>query len=103
MNNGFLIIFIIDQWVKSASFGSERVYCTTIVSEKNASTITVFQTTLSFTFHDKIFEPISLSGDSLYITTRERHTGLCATNDTVVSLAWNAPAQEVFISFISIF
>jgi len=60
MNNDFPIIFVIYQWIKPASFRSERVYFTTIVSEKNASTITVFQTTLSFTFHDKIFELVSL-------------------------------------------
>ena len=103
MNNDFPIIFIIYQWIKPASFGSERVYDTTIVSEKNASTITVFQMTLSSSFHDKIFESVSLLGDSLYINTRERHTGLYATFDTVVNRAWNATAQMMFLSFIIIF
>jgi len=103
MNNEFPTFFIIYQWIKPASFGSERVYFTAVVSEKNAYTITVFQTTLSFTFHDEIFEPVSLPGDSLYINTRERHTGLYATFDTVVNRAWNATAQEVFLSFIIIF
>jgi hypothetical protein len=103
MNNNFPIIFIIYQWIKPASFGSERVYYTTVVSEKNASTITVFQMTLFFSFHDKIFEPVSLPGDSLYINTRERHTGPYATFDTVVNRAWNATAQEMFPSFIIIF
>jgi len=103
MNNEFPIIFIIYQWIKPASFGSERVYFTTIVSEKNASTITVFQKTLSFSFHNEIFEPVSLPGDSLYINTRERHTGLYATFDTAVNRAWNTAAQEMFLSFIIIF
>ena len=103
MNNDFPQIFIINHWIKPASFGSERVYPTTIFPEKNASTITVSQTTLSFTFHDKIFEPVSLPGDSLNINTRERHTGLYATFNTVVDLAWNATAQEMFLCFIFIF
>ncbi len=58
--------------------------------------------TLSFSFHDKIFEPVSLPGNSLYINTRERHTGLYATFDTVVNHAWNATAQKMFLSFIII-
>ena len=103
MNNAFPIIFIIYKWIKPASFGSERVYYTTIISEKNTSTITVFQLTLFSSFHDKIFEPVPLPGDSLYITTRERHTGLNATFDTVVNCAWNATAQEMSLSFIIIF
>jgi len=103
MNNDFPIIFIIYQWIKPASFGSERVYFTTIVSEKNTSAIPVFQTTLSFSFQDEIFEPVSLPGDSLYINTRERHTGLYATFDAVVNRAWNATAQEMFLCFIAIF
>ena len=88
--NDFPLILIIYQWIKPASFRSERVYYTTSVSEKNTSTITIFQTTLSFTFHDEVFEPVSLPGDSLYINTRERHTGLLATFDTAVNQAWNA-------------
>ncbi len=103
MNNEFPILFIIYQWIKAASFGSERVYFTAFVSEKNASTITIFQTTLSFSFHDEIFEPISLSGDPLYISTRERHAGLYATFDTAVNRAWNATAQGMFLCFIIIF
>ena len=103
MNNDFPIIFVIYKWIKTAPFWSGRVYYTTIVSEKNASTITVFQMTLSSSFHDKIFEPVSLPGDSLYINTRERHTGLYATFDTVMNRAWNATAQEMFLSFIIIF
>ncbi len=103
MNNEFPFIFIIYQWIKAASFGSERVYLTAFVSEKNASTITVFQTTLSFSFHDEIFEPVSLSGDSLYVRTRERHAGLYATFDTVVNRAWDAAAQEMFLSFVILF
>lgn len=103
MNNVFPILFIIYQRIKAASFGSERVYFTAFVSEKNASTITVFQTTLSFSFHDKVFEPVSLSGDSLYIRTRERHAGLYATFDTAVNRAWNATAQGMSLSFIIIF
>jgi len=103
MNNVFPIIFIIYQWIKSASFGSERVYFTAVVSEKNASTITVFQTTLSFSFHDEIFEPVSLPGDPLYINTRERHAGLYATFDAAVNCAWDAAAQEMFLSFVIIF
>ncbi len=87
----------------AASFRSERVYLTTFLSEKNASTITVFQTTLSFSFHDEIFEPISLPGDPLYIRTRERHTGLYATFDTAVNRAWNAAAQGMFLSFVILF
>jgi hypothetical protein len=102
MNSEFPIIFVIYQWIKPASFGPERVYHTTSVSEKNTSTITVFQTTLSFTFHDEVFEPVSLPGDSLYINTRERHTGLNATYDAAVNRAWNATAQEMFLSFIII-
>ena len=58
--------------------------------------------TLSFSFHDKIFEPVSLPGNSLYINTRERHTGLYATFYTVVNHAWNATAQKMFLSFIII-
>ena len=103
MNNDFPIIFIIHHWIKPASFGSVRVYFTTLVSEKNASTITVSQMTLSFSFHDEIFEPVSLPGDSLYVNTRERHTGLYATFDAVMNRAWNATAQEMFLSFIIIY
>ncbi len=103
MNNGFPHILIINKWIEPASFGSERVYYTTIVFEKNASTITVFQTTLSFTFNDKIFELVSLPGDSLYINTCERHTGLYTTFNTVVDLAWNATAQEMFLGIIHFF
>ncbi len=103
MNNDFPIIFIIYQRIKAASFGPERVYLTAFVSEKNASTITVFQTTLSFSFHDEIFEPVSLPGDPLYISTRERHAGLYATFDTAVNRAWNAAAQGMFLSFVIVF
>ncbi len=103
MNNEFPLIFIIYQRIKPASFGSERVYFTAFVSEKNASTITVFQTTLSFSFHDEIFEPVSLPGDSLYVNKRERHTGLYAAFDAVMNRAWNATAQEMFLSFIILF
>ena len=103
MNNEFPILFIIYQWIKAASFGSERVYFTAFFSEKNASTITVFQTTLSFSFHDEIFEPVSLPRDSLYIRTRERHAGLYATFDTVVNRAWDAAAQGMFLCFIILF
>jgi len=100
MNNDIPLIFIIYQWIKLTSFGSERVYYTTIISEKNASAITVFQITLSSLFHDKIFEPVSLLGDPLNIIMRERHTGIYATFDTTVNRAWNATAQEMFLSFI---
>jgi len=60
MNYDFPIAFIIYQRIKPAPFGSKRVYYTPIISKKNASTITVFQMTLSSSFHDKIFEPVSL-------------------------------------------
>jgi len=103
MYNVFPLIFVIYQWIKPASFGSERVYFTAVVSEKNASTVTVFQSTLSFSFHDEIFEPVSLPGDSLYINTRERHAGLYATFDAVVNRAWDAAAQEMFLSFVIVF
>jgi len=46
MNNDFPVIFVIYKWIKTAPFGSERVYCTAIISEKNASVFTVFQETL---------------------------------------------------------
>jgi hypothetical protein len=103
MYSVFPIIFVIYQWIKPTAFGSERVYFTAIVSEKNASTVTVFQTTLSFSFHDEMFKPVSLPGDSLYIHMRERHTGLYATFDAVVNLAWDAAAQEMFLSFVIVF
>ncbi len=103
MNNGFPIIFIIYQWIKPASFGSESIYFTTIIPEKNASTITILQKTLSFSFCNKIFEPVSLPRDSPYIKTRERHTRLNATFNTAVNHAWNATAQEMFLSFIILF
>ena len=103
MYSVFPIIFVIYQWIEPASFGSERVYFTAVVSEKYASTVTVFQTALSFSFHDEIFEPVSLLGDSLYIRPRERHAGLYATFDAVVNRAWDAAAQEVFLSFIIVF
>ncbi len=103
MNNDFPIVFIIHHRIKPASFGSESVYFTTLVSEKNASAITVFQMALSFSFHDEIFEPVSLPGDSLYVNTRERHTGLYAAFDAVMNRAWNATAQEMFLCFIIIF
>ena len=103
MNNVFPILFIIYQRIKAASFGSERVYFTAFVSEKNASTITVFQTPLFFSFHDEIFEPVSLPGDSLYVRTRERHAGLYTTFDAVVNRAWNAAAQEMSLSFVIVF
>jgi hypothetical protein len=101
MNNDFPIIFVIYKWIKTAPFGSERVYCTAIISEKNASVFTVFQETLSTSFHYKIFELVSLSHNSIYIKTRERHTSLYATFDTIVNRAWNATAQEMFLSFIA--
>ncbi len=100
MNNDFLIIFIIYQWIKLASFGSERVYYTTIVSKKNAFTIPVFQMTLSFSFHYKIFELVFLPGDFFYINTRERHMGLYATYETVVNRAWDATTQKMLLCFI---
>ncbi len=103
MNNGFPIILIIYQWIKPASFGSESVYYTPILSEKNASTITILQKTLSFSLHNKIFEPVSLPRNSLNIRTRERHTGLNAAFDTAVNHAWNATAQEMFLGFILFF
>jgi len=59
--------------------------------------------TLSFSFHDEIFEPVPLPGDSLYVNTREWHAGLYATFDAVMNLAWNATAQEMFLSFIVVF
>lgn len=96
MNNCFSLCLIIYQWVKAAAFGSERIYSTTIVPEKNASTLTIPQVTLPFSFHNKISEPVSLPRDSLNIRTRERHTSLDATFDTAVNQAWNATAQEMF-------
>ena len=60
VDNAFSIVFIIYQWIKPASYRSERVYFTPVISEKNASTITVFQLTLSFSFHDEIFDVVSL-------------------------------------------
>ncbi len=103
MNNSFPIMFIINQWIKPAAFGSERVYFTTILPEENASTLTIPQKTLSLSFQNKIFEPVSLPGDSLNIRTRERHTRLNATFDTAVNHAWNATAQEMFPSSIILF
>jgi hypothetical protein len=103
VNNDFPIIFVIYKWIKTAPFGSERVYCTAIISEKNAFVFTVFQETLSSSFHYKIFELVSLYHNSIYIKTRERHTSLYATFDTIVNRAWNATAQEMFLSFIIIF
>ena len=70
MDDAFPIVFIIHQWIKPASFGPERVYFTPVISEKNASTNTVFQLTLSFSFHDKVFDPVSLLSDSLYVKAR---------------------------------
>lgn len=103
MNEEFPVIFIVYQGIKPASLGSDRVYHTAIVSEKNASTITVFQITLFSSFHDEIFEPVSLPRDSFYINTRERHTGLYATFDTAVNRAWNTAAQEMSPGFIILF
>ena len=97
------IIFIIYQWIKLASFGSERVYFTTLVSKKNAFTITVFQMTLSFSFHYKIFELVFLPGDFFYINTRERYMGLYAAYETVVNRAWDATTQKMLLCFIFFF
>jgi len=103
MNNGFPIFQIIYQWIKPASFGSGRVDYTTLVSEKNASTITVFQMTLSFSFHDEIFEPVSLLRDSLNVKTREGHSCLYAAFDAAVNHAWDVAAQEQSPGFILLF
>jgi hypothetical protein len=55
---------------------------------------------LFFSFHDKIFKPISHSGDSLNIKTRQRHSSLYTTFFTVVNRTRNATVQEVFLSFV---
>jgi len=60
MDNAFGFVFIIYRWIKPASFGSERVYLTPVISEKDASPINVYQLTLYSPFHDKIFDPASL-------------------------------------------
>jgi len=60
MHNAFPIVFIIYQRIKPASYRSERVYFTPVISEKNASSVNIFQLTLSSSFHDKIFDPVSL-------------------------------------------